>query len=80
MSLVVLIRIFRLFLESNILGIEVISDFKCLSEDPWKFRRVRDEKTEKKSLNSCLTGPGALRLKEPYRTGSVRQALVHYAS
>ena len=39
-----LIRVSGLFLESFRLGIEDISDFKCLAKDPWKFRRFRDEK------------------------------------
>ena len=44
MPLVDLLRVSGLFLESNILGIEIISDPKCLGKDPWKFRRFRDEK------------------------------------
>ena len=42
MPLVDLIHISGLFLVSNILGIEVINDPKCLWKDPWKIRRFRD--------------------------------------
>ena len=46
--LVYLIRVFGLCSESNLLGIESISDPQCLKKDPWKIRRFRDEKGRRK--------------------------------
>ena len=43
MTLVVLIRVFRLFHESKLVGIEDINDPKCFREDPWKFGSFKNE-------------------------------------
>ena len=48
MPIVYLIRVFGLFFESNILGIEGIGVFKCLGKYPWMFRRFRDVKNRRK--------------------------------
>ena len=48
MPVVYLIRVFGLFFESNILGIEGIGVFKCLGKYPWMFRRFRDVKNRRK--------------------------------
>ena len=39
--------------EYNLLGIEGISDNKCLGKEPWKFKGFRDEKMDKKSRKAC---------------------------
>ena len=48
--LVVLIRVYELFYESKLLGIDSSSYPMCLGEDPWKFLRfklkIREEKSE----------------------------------
>ena len=44
----VLIRVSVLFYESKLLGIEYISDSKCLGEDPWNFGRFRVKNRRRK--------------------------------
>ena len=41
-----------LFFGSNLLGIEVSNDPKCLGKEPWKFRRLRDNKLRRKNSGS----------------------------
>ena len=48
MPLVYFIRVSQLFLESNLLGMKVISDPKIFGKYPWKIRRFRDEKGRRK--------------------------------
>ena len=73
---------FRAFYESNLLGIENISDPKFLVKDPWNFRKFWEEKVVFLSTNT-----GARAFQRPSRQALVRlrpefarQALALHAS
>ena len=51
-----MIRVFRLFYESKLLGIESINDPKGVGEDSWKTVRFRVENGEEKSKRASV-GP-----------------------